>query len=179
MSAMVPSRSQATLNAIYSNGSIAPSGFMASSRSARLRSPSLHRRGWRRCAGVALPRDPRNVLDSRLIPTPNTDPIWLDDPKLMLHPLGSQHTKNPGQHVEHKSSTGLSRSKYHDADILVRWICTNVREIEIQGEEHAQVQPAARRSSPASTGMFSSSFARMREFYAGSGRTRSWAKSEA
>ena len=43
----------------------------------------------------------------------------------------------------------------------------------------SQFHPALRRSSAASIGKFSSSFARMRGFYAGSGRTRSCARSAA
>ncbi len=84
------------------------------------------------------------VLDSWMVGAPHTDTIWLDDPELMVRPLRSQDRKNPDEHLKDHPSTGLSRSKHHNADILFRRIRTDVREIQVEREKHPRFSPAHR-----------------------------------
>ena len=66
-----------------------------------------------------------------------TNSIRLDDPELMIDPLGSQNRKNPGQHLKHVPSTGLERTKHHDSDVLTRRIRADVGKVQIEGEENS------------------------------------------
>jgi hypothetical protein len=144
-----------------------------------------------------------SALSNWLARTPYTNTRWVHDPEPMFDPFPGQHWQDSGHQAKYLSAGGLVRPKHHDACVIARRIPPDVRKIESRVKStrastwHAAAtlassapaspsswtvshfQPAARRSSAASTGRFSSSFARIRGSYAGRGRVRSCARSAA
>jgi hypothetical protein len=81
-------------------------------------------------------------LDLWLVRTPHANTCWFHDPESVFYPFGGQDRKHPGQQVEHMPPTGIWGSKHHDADVVVRRIRPDVREIEVEREEHARLRSA-------------------------------------
>ena len=149
------------------------------------------------------PRQPCAVSNRGLVRATHANARGLHNPQPMLRPFRRQDRKHAAHQLEYLAPTGFRWSQHDDADVPGGRVGPDVREIEVESEEHARAclagrcnsgssapaspsssteshsQPAVRRSSAASTGRFSSSFARIRRSYAGRGRTRSWASSEA
>ena len=123
--------------------------------------------------------------------------------RAMRAPFRRQNAKDTAHQLQRLSPTGFCGAQHDDADVLTGRVCPDVCEVEVESEKDAPLGLAPRcnyrivraresfvmdriarptglrRSSAASTGRFSSSFARIRRSYAGRGRTRSWARSAA
>jgi hypothetical protein len=70
----------------------------------------------------------------------------LHNPQPMLHPFRRQDRKQAAHQLEYSPPTGFCWSQYDDADVIGRRVGPDVREIEVESEEHARACLAGRRN---------------------------------
>jgi hypothetical protein len=84
------------------------------------------------------------LSNRRFVRTPNTNTRWLDDPEPMLDPFRGQDGKDAAHQLQRLSPTGFYRAQHDKADVLAGWVCSDVREVEVESEEDARLDLAPR-----------------------------------
>jgi hypothetical protein len=90
------------------------------------------------------PRQPCAVSNRGLVRATHANARGLHNPQPMLHPFRRHDRKHAAHQLEYLPPTGFSWSQHDDADVLGRRVGPDVREIEVESEEHARACLAGR-----------------------------------